>query len=79
MRIHATCNTVAAAAVFFVLSCFTSLGNANLHESSLASVRQSYARLNAQVVDAADALLSLSDSAAPKGCHGRNSQAARDV
>jgi hypothetical protein len=74
MRIHATCNTVAAAAVFFVLSGIASLGNADLNETSLASVRHSYALLNARAVDAADALRMRPNGEALKGCDWRSEE-----
>ena len=79
MKLHATFNTVAAAAVFFLLSGIASLGNANLDETTLASVQRQYAQLNARAVDAAFALFSGSDRMAPKGCARRSGEPGRQV
>ena len=68
MKIYATRNTLAAAVAFTVLSGIAGIGNANLSEISVESIRVSYADLNLNRADEAETLYSRLRRAAGKVC-----------
>ncbi len=68
MKIYATRNTVAAAVMFTALSGIAGIGNANLSEITVESVRVSYADLNLGNVAGAETLYARLKRAAQKVC-----------
>ena len=68
MKIHATRNTVAAAVLFTALSGVTGIGNANLEEISIESIRVSYADLNLTRSEGAETLYARLKQAAQQVC-----------
>ena len=68
MKIHATRNTVAAAVVFTALSGVAGIGNANLSEITVESVRVSYADLNLNRAEGIETLYTRLKRAARRVC-----------
>jgi len=79
MIIKTTTNSVAAAVIFTVLSGISSLGNANLQEVDVKSVRVSYADLNLNQAAGKKTLYQRLRGAADQVCGKVQSKVARDI